>query len=71
MKQSAVQYIVDTLFTRDEKEIHYDIIQQAKEMEKQQIIESNCDGQSLHAKSVTNSMMQDNAEAYYSEVYGK
>jgi hypothetical protein len=41
------------------------------EMEKQQIIDANYDGQRLHAKSVTNLMLQDNAESYYNETYGK
>jgi hypothetical protein len=43
---------------------------EAKKMEKQQIIDANYDGQRLHAKSVTNLMLQDNAESYYNETFG-
>lgn len=41
------------------------------ELEKEQIIDANNDGQSLHAKSVTNLMIRDNAENYYEQTYGE
>lgn len=44
--------------------------EQAKEMEKQQIIDANYDGQRLHSKSCTKQMLQDNAESYFTETYG-
>lgn len=46
------------------------IFEQAKEMEKQQIIDANYDGQRLHSKSCTKQMLQDNAESYFAETYG-
>ena len=45
-------------------------VKQAKELEKQQIIDANNDGQSLHAKSVTKLMIRDNAENYHEQTYG-
>lgn len=71
-QQTAVEWLINKHFggienvTPDFKK-H---IEQAKEMEKQQIINANFDGQRLHAKSVTNLMMEDNAEQYYNEIFG-
>ena len=70
-QQSAVEWLEQKAkeFAIDLDLLHY--FEQAKEMEKEQIIDANYDGQRLHAKSVTNLMLQDNAESYYNETYGK
>jgi len=47
-----------------------EIIAKAKEMEHKQIEEAYIEGQSLMAKSVTNSMIKANSESYYEETYG-
>ena len=65
MKQTAVEWLVEQLFNTYEKLINEDIIEQAKEMEKQQIIDAakivlfNSTGQGDEA-----------AEKYYQETYG-
>lgn len=48
---------------------HQEEIAEAKAMHKEEIINANFDGQRLHAKSVTNLMMEDNAEQYYNEIF--
>ena len=73
-KQTAVEWLIEqvespnwlNLYAWHKKEV----FEQAKQMEKQQIIDANYDGQRLHAKSVTNLMLQDNAESYYNETFG-
>jgi hypothetical protein len=47
-----------------------EIIAKAKEMEREQIEAAYIEGQSLMAKSVTNSMIKANSESYYEETYG-
>ena len=47
-----------------------DIIAKAKAMHKEESMDANFYGQRLHAKSVTNTMMEDNAEQYYNETFG-
>ena len=43
--------------------------EKAKAMHKEEIMDANFYGQRLHAKSVTNTMMEDNAEQYYNETF--
>ena len=72
---TAVQWLgfeLNKRFTEIPTELFEEIsllFEQAKQMEKQQIIDANYDGQRLHAKSVTNLMLQDNAESYYNETF--
>jgi hypothetical protein len=49
---------------------YYQLKEQAKAMHKEEIMDANFYGQRLHAKSVTNTMMEDNAEQYYNETFG-
>lgn len=58
-----VQFNIDT-------SEYLEIKREAERMFEKQIVESNYDGQRLHAKSVTDSMMKNNGEAYYTETYG-
>lgn len=81
-KQSSVEWYAneeDKLFTSYQKGLmstakyilfKYKLREQAKAMHKEEIINANFDGQRLHAKSVTNLMMEDNAEQYYNEIFG-
>jgi hypothetical protein len=59
-KQTAIDWLVENLYYILKTE-HYDIIDQAKEMEKEQIIDAWEDGQ--------NSFSSRNAEQYYNETY--
>jgi hypothetical protein len=59
-QQTAIDWLVENLYYILKTE-HYDIIEQAKEMEKEQIIDAWEDGQ--------NSFSSRNAEQYYNETY--
>ena len=65
MTQTAVEWFANQLGIKNGS-----MLEQAKEMEKQQIIDANYDGQRLHSKSCTKQMLQDNAESYFAETYG-
>jgi len=72
-KQTAVEWLVkeiENLITIDTFKKWIELKEQAKEMEKQQIIDAADDGQRLHSKSCTKQMLQDNAESYFAETYG-
>ena len=58
MKQTAVEYLIDQLFPKVLTAEQYYHIEQAKEMEKQQIIQSNRDGVDMIVK-------------YYNETFNK
>jgi len=45
MKQTAVEWLIDQLIPKDQHEGIMDIIQEAKEMEKEQIVEAHGDKQ--------------------------
>ena len=60
--------ICNKLTIEQTNEIH-NLGNQAVAMHKEEIINANFDGQRLHAKSVTNLMMEDNAEQYYNEIF--
>jgi hypothetical protein len=47
MKQTALEWFFDNLKTHEIQAWHYKLYQQAKEMEKQQIIEAYNDGQAI------------------------
>jgi hypothetical protein len=49
---------------------HAELLICGLQLHKEEIMEANYDGQYLHAKSMTSRMMQDNAEVYYTEIYG-
>ena len=68
-KQTAVEWIEDSIQLDMTIMEVLGLIRQAKEMEKEQIMDANFYGQRLHAKSVTNTMMENNAEGYYNETF--
>lgn len=67
MKQSSIEWLfeqyklVGMLTTAQ--------VEKAKAMHKEEIMDANFYGQRLHAKSITNTMMEDNAEGYYNETF--
>ena len=67
MKQTATEWLFEKLWeTPKDKLTWHSILEQAKEMEKQQIIDAHCDGQSIKDTcGVTD------AEQYYKETYDK
>lgn len=67
MKQTAVEYLIEQLSNYDSKmiELFGKEINQAKEMEKQQIIEAWIDGNDSEPKETTGHY----AEQYYTETY--
>ena len=81
-KQSSLDYYITKLteilgpeiikqISRDDNERIARLEKQAKAMHKEEIMDANFYGQRLHAKSVTNTMMEDNAEQYYNETFNK
>jgi len=85
MKQTAVEWLIDQLLPKDQHEGIMDIIQEAKEMEKQQMIKfaeyvakysdknKNVNGEMLHAKSKYDGAERtvDLLEQYYNETFNK
>jgi hypothetical protein len=71
-KQSSVEWFAEqTLNAFITKEKYDEIFEQAKAMHKEEIMDAYFFGQRLHAKSITNTMMQDNSEQYYNETFNK
>ena len=64
-QQTAVEWLVDKLLKGEFINDTDFLIEKAKEMEKQQIIDANLDGQSLV------SCKYEYAEQYYNETYSK
>ena len=62
MKQTAVEWLVQQL--RNGKEFNDNLIQQAKLMEKEQIIDAHCDWARL-----TDNLPTRTAEQYYNETF--
>jgi hypothetical protein len=77
MKQSSIEWLMEQmqdkqpnwLYVIDTREYVQKLWEQAKEMHKEEIVDANFYGQRLHAKSVTNTMMEDNAYGYYNETF--
>ena len=71
MKQTAVEWLFEKLWDEPkDKFTWYALRKKAIEMEKEQIIEANADGQYLNSVSLTKRMCLDGAECYYNETYG-
>jgi len=81
--QTAVEWLVDRIAEKSvmEKDRYYiqyksvtiditHIIEQAKEMEKQQIIDAHIEGQRVFDKYPHTQWTNDQAEQYYNETYG-
>jgi DNA-directed RNA polymerase subunit N (RpoN/RPB10) len=68
MKQTAVEWLFEKLPTIDKYDPYYEeIFQQAKEMEKEQIIDAF--GVGRHVESTRLIHYNDMAEQYYNETY--
>lgn len=63
-QQTAVEYLIDNIHLLHSTKWN-EIIEKAKEMEKEQIIKSHIDGQPLY------SCQSEKAEQYYNETYKK
>ena len=71
MKQTAVEWLqnkLPSLFEHDDNDFYKKLFEQAKEMEKQQIIDSF--GVGCQVESTRLIGYQDMAEQYYNETYG-
>jgi len=66
MKQTAIEWLIDQLIPKDQHEGIMDIIQEAKEMEKQQIIDAYKVGK-FEAKLPIEE--QTTGKQYYKETY--
>ena len=65
MKQTAVEYLVDQLFPKALSIEQYHHIEQAKEMEKQQIIDAHVAGHNAPSSTIKHF----DAEQYYKETF--
>jgi len=65
MKQTAVEYLVDQLFPKALSIEQYHHIEQAKEMEKQQIIDAHIKGHNAPSSTIKHF----DAEQYYKETF--
>ena len=63
-KQTAIDWLVENLYYILKTE-HYDIIDQAKEMEKEQILQALNDGKAMIISPTSNKSL----EQYYNEIY--
>ena len=63
MKQTAVDWFFDKLKNHEIQAEHYNLYKEAKEMEKEQIVESFTEG------CFTESWVLKSAEQYYNETY--
>ena len=74
-KITSVEWMALQLYEKMEMKgsgsLFQDILEQAKAMHQQEVETSHIMGQGLHAKSLTNLMIRDNAESYYNETYKK
>ena len=66
----AREFVLANINHREYFDKKRELLEQAKAMHKEEIMDANFYGQRLHAKSVTNTMMEDNAEQYYNETFG-
>ena len=81
MQQTAVEWLEETAKKRLEENGHetaywhykrlIEDFEQAKEMEKQQIIDAHINGQSEYDKGAYRKEVEDNSEYYYNETFNK
>ncbi len=72
MKQTAVEWLVaniDWQLLRNTKTHYNMIVEKAKEMEKEQIIDAHIEGQRVFDKHPHTQWTNDQAELYYNETY--
>lgn len=75
MKQTAVNWLVEQIKSdQNQKALSasewMQVIEQAKEMEREQIIDAHIEGQRVFDKHPHTQWTTDQAEQYYSETYG-
>jgi hypothetical protein len=66
-QQTAVEWLIDQLIPKDQHEGIMDIIEEAKQMEKEQIMNAHLTGL-IHPLEIEATKQ---AEQYYNETYGK
>jgi HEPN domain-containing protein len=64
MKQTAVEWLSKELLREHPIQTNHDVIKQAKEIEKQQIIDA-------YQEAITNGFYDEDAEQYYNEKFNK
>jgi hypothetical protein len=73
MKQTAVEWLQqaleDTILTHEQIMQTVGLFEQAKEIEQEQMMQCHYDGQRIHSKSITHSMLMDNCESYWQETF--
>jgi hypothetical protein len=73
MKQTAVEWLLNKIESKNGKEFssyYTEFIEQAKEMEKEQIIDAYCKG-SLDMSNDENIFPRETSEQYYNESFNK
>lgn len=71
MKQTAVDWLIKQLIPKDQHEGIMDIIEEAKEMEKEQIIQAYQKGVTDEYGDTLDFTNDEDGEQYYTENYGK
>jgi len=72
MKQTAVEWLFQQLWeTPKDKLTWHSILEQAKEIEREQIIDAYRDGRSDQQSKIPSGFYNRNSQQYYTENYGK
>jgi hypothetical protein len=71
VQQTAVEYLIEKLFTDYRFEFSGTIVDQAKQMEKKQMIDAHIEGQRVFDNYKHTQWTTDQAEQYYNETYNK
>ncbi len=72
MKQTAVEWLFEQLWeTPKDKLTWHSILEQAKEIEREQIIDAYRDGRSDQQSKIPSGFYNRNSQQYYTENYGK
>jgi hypothetical protein len=74
MKQTAVEWLQECLSSHlsHQEQMQFEgLFQQAKQMEKEQIVDAHIEGQRVFDKHDHTQWTTDQAEQYYNETYGK
>jgi hypothetical protein len=70
-KQTAVEWLEEQLIGKNGINVLKDTFNQAKEMEKQQIVDAHLNGQAEFDKGKFRAEVIKNAEEYYNETFNK
>jgi hypothetical protein len=68
IKQTAVEWLFEKIMDSNHDDDLYEILEQAKAMEKEQIVNALNDGWNMAKHS---NFVNSQAEQYYNEIYGK